>query len=103
MATTGQWLYSIAQVTPVTKSGQDCEQPIDASVRSSDDALAVLCDPRFHEHSPPGFHPERPRRLDAAEAGGASSPESAVVSVAIVTAPPSRARSITSTAKPYSA
>ncbi len=31
--------------------------------------LAVLSHPRFHAHAPPGFHPERPRRLEAAELG----------------------------------
>ncbi len=31
--------------------------------------LAVLSHPRFFDHSPPGFHPERPRRLEAAELG----------------------------------
>ena len=36
---------------------------------SADVGLAVVCDPRFHAHSPPGFHPERPRRLEAAELG----------------------------------
>ncbi len=38
------------------------ETPADAS-------LAVLSHPRFAEHCPPGFHPERPRRLEAAELG----------------------------------
>jgi acetoin utilization deacetylase AcuC-like enzyme len=32
-------------------------------------SLAVLSHPRFIEHCPPGFHPERPRRLEAAELG----------------------------------
>ncbi len=35
----------------------------------ADTSLAVLSDPRFLDHAPPGFHPERPRRLDAALAG----------------------------------
>ncbi len=35
----------------------------------ADVSLAVLSHPRFTEHRPPGFHPERPRRLEAAEIG----------------------------------
>ena len=31
--------------------------------------LAVITDPLFVEHAPPGFHPERPQRLAAAQAG----------------------------------
>ncbi|MFO0607181.1 MAG: histone deacetylase [Polyangiales bacterium] len=50
----------------MTKPGQDWA---DAPTPAASPAVAVLSDPRFSAHEPPGFHPERPRRLDAAVAG----------------------------------
>jgi acetoin utilization deacetylase AcuC-like enzyme len=53
----------------VTKPGQDWA---DAPPSVVTPTVAVLSDPRFLAHEPPGFHPERPRRLDAASAGASA-------------------------------
>lgn len=50
----------------MTKPGQDWA---DAPASAAPPRVAVLSDPRFSPHEPPGFHPERPRRLDSALAG----------------------------------